>query len=269
MLKLWDISYGYAKEHKALQGVSLEIAPGEVLALAGRNGSGKTTLTRVIMGVLQPDSGSIELDGRDVTRLDSAEMARHVGYVFQNPDRQLFADTVQAEIAYAPRQLGYEGDVLAAAVREAAEATGLTSHLDAAPQSLRRGEKQRLAIASALAARPRLLILDEPTSGQDCRERTILLKLMRKFNAAGMAILLVTHDMDIIAEHADRVAVLEGGVLRYEGPPLELFADEALALRLGLELPQAVAVGKELGLGVCLSAREVYRKLAERGRGHV
>lgn len=269
MLKLRDISYGYAAARKALSGVSLEIARGEILALAGRNGSGKTTLTRVVMGLLQPSGGRIELDGRDVTRLGCAEMASHIGYVFQNPDRQLFADTVRAEIAYAPQQLGLAGDALDATVQEAAEAVQLKPLLAAAPQSLRRGEKQRLAIASALSARPRLLILDEPTSGLDCRERTTLLRLMRRLNQAGMAILLVTHDMDIIAEHAHRVAVLEGGALRYAGAPAELFGDERLTIELGLELPQAVAVGRELGLGVCLSARDVYRRLEERKRSDV
>lgn len=269
MLKLREITYCYAAGRKALGGVSLEIGPGEILALAGRNGSGKTTLTRVVMGLLRPSGGAVELDGRDITRLGSAERARHIGYVFQNPDRQLFADTVRAEIAYAPRQLGLSGDALDAVVQDAAEAAQLEELLAAAPQSLRRGEKQRLAIASALSARPRLLILDEPTSGLDCRERTALLRLMRKFNQAGMAILLVTHDMDIIAEHAHRVAVLEGGALRYAGAPAALFGDEQLTLKLGLELPQAVAVGRELGLGVCLSARAVYRKLEERKQADV
>ena len=269
MLKLKDINYSYNKKDKVLDCITLEIHEGEIVAIAGRNGSGKTTLTRIIMGIMNADNGFMQLDDNDITKAIPADMAKYIGYVFQNPDRQLFASSVFEEVAYAPKKLGFNGKEVDASVKKALDATGLTGLEQHSPQMLSRGLKQRLAIASALAAKPRILILDEPTTGQDCRERTILLRLMRKFNLEGMTIILVTHDMDIIAVHAHKVVVLEKGLLKFNGTPLELFSNEALTLKLGLELPEAVHVGEEYNLGICLTPRELYKKLEERNHSHV
>lgn len=259
-----QIDFGYAKGTKVLRGVSARMRAGQIAAIAGRNGSGKTTLTRVIMGLARPTGGTLHLAGKEVTAATPAEMAGSIGYVFQHPDRQLFANTVREEVAYAPRQLGFDEAETARCTASAIGAVGLGGMEEARPQMLPHGHKQRLAIASALAAKPKILILDEPTSGQDCRERTILLRLTRRLNRAGMTILLITHDMDIIAEHADQVIVLERGAVQFDGPPANLFGDEALTLRLGLELPEAVRIGKELGLGLCLTPTEIYRKMGGR-----
>lgn len=267
MLKLKNISFSYNKKEKVLTDINIEMNSGEIIAIAGRNGSGKTTLTRVIMGIINADSGSITLDAQDITKAEPADMAKYIGYVFQNPDRQLFAESVYEEVAYAPKQLGFSQIEITRSVKEALAATGLTEYAKSVPQTLSRGLKQRLSIASALAANPKILILDEPTTGQDCRERTVLLRLMRKLNQNGMTILLVTHDMDIIAEHADRLIVLEKGILKFQDTPESLFQDEALTMKLGLELPEAVRIGNQLGLGLCLTPQEIYQKLEQKENG--
>lgn len=264
MLILQKINYSYDTRTKALFNVSVKISQGTIVAIAGRNGSGKTTLTRVLMGILSSNSGAIIFEGKAMSGAGPADMAKFVGYVFQNPDRQIFANSVWEEVAYAPKQLGFSEAETDRSVGEALAAVGLSGWEETSPQILSQGIKQRLSIASALAARPKILILDEPTTGQDCRERTILLSLMRKLNREGMTILLVTHDMDIIAEHANQLIVLEKGCVEFDGAPRELFSDAARTLRLGLELPEAVKIGRELGLGMCLTPQIIYQKLEER-----
>jgi len=268
MLKMTDIEYAYAKVHKILDKVSVDFEQGKLLAVVGRNGCGKTTLTRLMMGLILPDQGKIEFAGEDVTSLRAAAMAKKIGYVFQNPDRQLFANTVLDEVMYAPLQLGYSKEAALLQGKQALHDVGLSALSQRSPQTLSRGEKQRLSIASALAAQPQILILDEPTSGQDCRERTNLLRLMRRLNQTGMSIVLVTHDMDIVAEHADTILAIKDRKVAFCGSPLELFIDEALTLELGLELPEAVRISKEMGLALCLTPAEIYQKLERRNGTH-
>ncbi len=268
MLRMTDIEYAYAKLHKILDKISLSLDEGELLAIVGRNGCGKTTLTRLMMGLVLPDRGKIEIAGEDVTSLKAAAMAQKIGYVFQNPDRQLFANTVLAEVMYAPLQLGCSKEQAILQAERSLQDVGLSACSQRSPQMLSRGEKQRLSIASALAAQPKILILDEPTSGQDCRERTKLLRLMRRLKQTGMAIVLVTHDMDIVAEHADTILAIKDSKVAFCGSPLELFLDEALTLALGLELPEAVRISREMGLTPCLTPAEIYQKLERRNGTH-
>lgn len=264
MLKIDDLSFSYTGIVKNLNDVSAELPTGQVIAVAGRNGSGKTTLTRIIMGLMNANSGRLILDGQDITATTAAERAAYIGYVFQNPDTQLFAGSVLEEVCYAPKQLGFNENELRDAVQDALEDTGLTGMEKQVPQLLSRGLKQCLSIASALAARPKILILDEPTTGQDCRERVKLLHMVKNLKQRNITVILVTHDMDIIAEHADKILVLERGILKFDGTASELFSDEEMTIKLGLELPEAVKVGRELGLPLCLTPADVYRHIGNR-----
>ncbi|MFA6850212.1 MAG: ABC transporter ATP-binding protein [Selenomonadaceae bacterium] len=269
MLKLMNIAYSYDKDHQVLRNIDFSVEKGEIMAIAGRNGSGKTTLTRIIIGLVLAKQGKIELDGEDVTSTKAYDMARKIGYVFQNPDRQLFANTVIEETMYASQQQpGCTKEKACIQAREALHDVGLEGVENKSPQLLSRGEKQRLAIASALAAKPEILLLDEPTSGQDCRERTHLLRLIRRLNHEGMTIILVTHDMDIIEEHANHIIVLKDGLLGFNGIPTDLFSDEELTVSLGLELPETISMSKEMGIPLCRSAAEIYENLKRRPGTH-
>ncbi|MDD4600743.1 Energy-coupling factor transporter ATP-binding protein EcfA2 [bioreactor metagenome] len=246
MLELKNISFAYKAQSPVINNVSLTIATGEFLAIAGRNGSGKTTLTRLIMALKKPTSGEITLDGKTTKKSGPADMARSIGYVFQNPDRQIFHDTVIAEVAYGPEQLGYSPDKVTEMVNQALTATGLTELASAYPATLSRGQKQRLAIASALAMEPKMLILDEPTSGQDNIERNQLMKLLADLNKQGLAILLITHDMELLAAYATRVIVMDHGTNAYDGTPATLFKNTAQLKKWGLTEPTAMNISQNL-----------------------
>lgn len=268
MLNLKNISFSYAGKEKIFDNIDLQIDTSLITAIAGRNGTGKTTLTRLIMGLVKAKAGTVELDGKIISDMPSYTLAKYIGYVFQNPDHQLFASTVYEETAYAPSKLGMNAEQIKKNVSQALADTGLSTKQNFMPQTLSLGDKQRLSIASSLAAAPKLLILDEPTSGQDCRERTVLLRLMRKLNKEGIGIILVTHDMDILAEHADRVVVLADKKIAFNGTPRGLFADTEKTTAFGLELPEAARISNEIGLGLCLTPRELYKKLAERRKSN-
>ena len=247
MLKVENLHYSYQSGEYAVKDVSFGVTAGEFVAIAGRNGSGKTTLTRLIMALLKPAGGRILLDGAPAEGLSTADMARHIGYVFQNPDRQIFRDTVAAEVAYGPEQLGFDGGRAAAAAEQAIAAAGLSSLAAAYPRTLSKGQKQRVAIASALAMRPRMLILDEPTSGQDASEKLRLMELLARLNADGMSIILITHDMELLSRFARRTIVLDAGVKVFDGPSAQLFAGRQDVREWGLRAPAAVQIAQGLG----------------------
>ncbi|MBP2626207.1 MAG: Fe(3+)-transporting ATPase [Firmicutes bacterium] len=264
MLELQNVDFAYKNQSPVIHDISLTVGPGEFLAIVGRNGSGKTTLTRLIMSLIKPTKGNILFQGSIIPNCTPAKMARHVGYVFQNPDRQIFHDTVAEEASYGPRQLGYTPEQTATFVNEALAATGLSQLADAYPLSLSKGEKQRLTIASALAMQPKMLILDEPTSGQDARQRDQLLKLLIKLNQQGTTILLVTHDMDLLSACAQRAIVMAKGHKVFDGPVSELFQDTLQLNNWGLIEPAALKISRELaafGLKQTASINELSHDL--------
>jgi energy-coupling factor transport system ATP-binding protein len=226
--------------------VDFTVAAGEFVALAGRNGSGKTTLTRLAMALLKPAGGSIHFQGKNTAGMTPADMARSIGYVFQNPDRQIFRETVLSEVAYGPEQLGFTPEAINESVAWALSMTGLTGLADSFPRTLSRGQKQKVAIASAIAMRPQVLILDEPTSGQDPWEAQSLLELLTDLNKQGITIILVTHDMELISRYAARAVVLEQGCKVFDGTPEELFDGSQNIGAWGLMPPAALALSQRL-----------------------
>ena len=247
MLEIREVSFSYPGQSPALNQVSVSIAPGEFIGLAGRNGSGKTTLTRLMVGLTKPAAGQVLLDGKPAQDCGPAVMARSVGYVFQNPDRQIFRDTVATEVAYGPEQMDWNETERQAAVADALSMTGLTELADAYPRGLARSFRQKVAIASALALRPRLLIHDEPTSGQDEEEKQQLMQLLGDLNRRGLGVILVTHDMELLLEHTRRTVVLHHGEKVFDGPTIGLFADPSRDVGVwGLRVPDAAAVAGKL-----------------------
>ena len=258
MLELEHVSFRYNKNlPEVLTDVTMAFQPGEFVGITGRNGSGKTTITRLLTGLEKPTHGDVMYDGTDVTKEDASERSRFIGYVFQQPDRQMFMPTVREEVAFGPRQRGIKGTELDSLVNDAMEAVDITDIATAYPRTLSRGEQQRVAIASALAMKTRFLILDEPTSGQDGKEKRRLTRLMTKLRDAGICIILVTHDMDIVARDCSRVIVIADHHVAFDGTPPELFGDDKPLHEWGLAYPAAVLLGRKLpGSPYCKDMKE-------------
>ena len=271
MLDIQQVSFAYPGHAPALKEVSLTVAAGDFIGLAGRNGSGKTTLTRIMVGLAKPVSGQVLLDGKNTIQCGPAVMARAIGYVFQNPDRQILRDTVAQEVAFGPEQMDWSDNERMQAVADALRMTGLESVAAAYPRGLTRSFRQRIAIASALALKPRLLILDEPTSGQDAEEKAQLMSLLDELNQQGIGIILVTHDMELLLAHTRRAVVLHQGEKVFDGQTEELFADDAAAkvAEWGLRVPDAAAVAGKLEkpLGAVRTVEELADRIEGRLRG--
>ncbi len=214
------------------------------MALIGQNGSGKTTLAKHLNGLLRPTAGCVRLAGRDVHRLPLNQVAADVGYVFQNPDHQIFAASVYDEVAFGPRNLGVAADVVAARVGTALDAVELTGCEAADPFLLGKGHRQRLAVASVLALQPRLLILDEPTTGLDYGEQRHMMDLLAKLHADGLAIVMITHSPWVVAEYAERGVLMGGGHVVFDGPLRALFAREDLLRQAHFQLPDVTRLGR-------------------------
>ena len=223
-VELQNVRHVYAPgtpfEVEALQGVSLAVELDEVLGIVGGTGSGKSTLAQHLNLLLEPTSGRVLVDGRT---LKGGELRRRVGLVFQFPEAALFAPTVEEDVAFAPRRLGLDEDVVRQRVRETLELLGARHLAGRSPFALSGGEKRRVAIAGVLAMAPEVLVLDEPTAGLDPATREDLLGVVRALREGGTSVVLVSHDLDEVAEVADRVCVLEEGKVRAVGTPEEVF----------------------------------------------
>ena len=226
-VELQNVRYVYAPgtpfEVEALQGVSLAVEPDEVLGIVGGTGSGKSTLAQHLNLLLEPTSGRVIVDGVDARTLKGSELRRRVGLVFQFPEAALFAPTVEEDVAFAPRRLGLDAEEVQRRVRETLELLGARHLAGRSPFALSGGEKRRVAIAGVLAMAPEVLVLDEPTAGLDPATREDLLGVVRALKEGGTSVVLVSHDLDEVAEVADRVCVLEEGKVRAVGTPEEVF----------------------------------------------
>jgi energy-coupling factor transport system ATP-binding protein len=226
-VELQNVRHVYAPgtpfEVEALRGVSLAVEPDEVLGIVGGTGSGKSTLAQHLNLLLEPTSGRVLVDGVDARTLKGGELRRRVGLVFQFPEAALFAPTVEEDVAFAPRRLGLDEDVVRQRVRETLELLGARHLAGRSPFALSGGEKRRVAIAGVLAMAPEVLVLDEPTAGLDPATREDLLGVVRALREGGTSVVLVSHDLDEVAEVADRVCVLEEGKVRAAGTPEEVF----------------------------------------------
>ena len=238
--------YGRAE---ILRNLSFTLKKGEFAALVGANGAGKSTLCRLCNGLLKPSAGSVTVGGRDTRRVKTSELARTVGFLFQNPDRQICQNTVREEIRFGLRCILGDRPETAAEIDGRCEETLAAFGLDGAhdPFSMSRGERQQVAIASLVACRPEVLILDEPTTGLDYRECTRVMELMRALNRAGTTILMISHDMEVVSDFARRVLVLSGGELAGDGPVREILSDEALLRGACVLPPQIPALAARLG----------------------
>jgi cobalt/nickel transport system ATP-binding protein len=235
-LDVSGVRYAYPDGHVALAGVDLRVAPGERVALLGPNGAGKTTLVLHLNGILGEGGGTVTVSGLTVTRDRArlAEIRRRVGIVFQDPDDQLFLPTVAEDVAFGPAKLGLRGAELAARVDEALTAVGMAEHRDRAPHHLSYGQRRRVAVATVLAMRPEILVLDEPSSNLDPASRRELAEILR---GLPVTLLMVTHDLPYALELCDRSVILDGGRIVADGPTVDLLTDAPLLAAHRLELP--------------------------------
>jgi cobalt transport protein ATP-binding subunit len=267
VIQISDLVFRYsAGGPDVLQGVNVRVEAGEFIALIGQNGAGKTTLAKHFNGLLKPSSGTVRVLGRDTRTAPVADLARTVGYVYQNPDHQIFAQRVRAEAAFGPRNLGLSAAEVNRRVDDALALVGLQDLADEFAFSLGRGQRQKLAVASVLAMEPPILVVDEPTTGLDQAGSRGILDLLSRWNADGRTIVAITHDMTLVAERVPRTIVVNGGRILADGPTRHVLSDAALLRTAFLKPPQATRIAQRLAdLGVApdtLTVAELYSQVA-------
>lgn len=247
LIKVRGLRFRYPEtEQMVLNGIDLDINEGEFIAFVGQNGAGKTTLVKHFNGLLHPTAGSVQIGGKDTKELSVEETAHIVGYCYQNPDHQIFSSTVQAEVAFGPKNIGMQKEELEKAVDRALELVGLLEMKDRYPLMLGRGERQKLAVASVLAMNSPVLIVDEPTTGMDVRGSRSIMKLLREWHEAGQTILVVTHDMNIVAEFVPTMIVMANGKVLAKKNTRDAMLDEKLLRQAYLRPPQVTRIVHKL-----------------------
>jgi energy-coupling factor transporter ATP-binding protein EcfA2 len=262
VIEVEGLTHRYPNGVVALEGVDLTVRRGEFLAVLGQNGSGKTTLVKHFNGLLKPTEGTVRVGEHETTEQGLRTLGQSVGYVFQNPDHQIFSDTVSDEVAFGPKIRGMEENEIKERVEEALAAVGLEGRGGEDPFGLTKGERQRVAVASVLAVRPEVLILDEPTTGLDYAEQRGMMDLVKSLNEAGSTIIVVTHTMWVVAEYAHRAVVVRDGKISLQGTVREVFAHEDELHDAALRPPHIVAFSNALGYPV-LSVEEMVEVTGE------
>lgn len=247
ILNVKKLEYQYGTGKGVLKGIDLEIREGEFVAILGQNGSGKTTLVKHFNGLLQPTVGQVLVNGKDTSSSTIFEIGKEIGYVFQNPDHQIFSDTVYDEVAFSPKLRGFAKTEIDRLVKEALKAVDMQGYEQEDPFSLTKGERQRIAVAAVLSAQPKIIILDEPTTGLDFKEQCKMMQLVKRLNDNGHTIIMVTHTMWVVAEYAHKVAVIREGRLAMYGRTRDVFKEEAELTKSYLKTPHIVSFANQLG----------------------
>jgi len=263
-LELRDVRFQYPTGVVALDGVNLTVGSGEALALVGENGAGKTTLVKLFNGLLRPTVGTVLVDGEDSRRQTVAQLARHVGFVFQNPDDQLFARSVRDEVSFGPRNLRLDEAEVRRRVEQALDDVGLSQAIGRHPYDLAVPERKLVALAAALAMHTPALVLDEPTIGQDAQGVERLGALVDRLHAEGRTLVSITHDLDFCLMHFDRVAVMAGGHILADGPAPDVLRRVDLLRQAQVEPPELVQLALGLGWDTMVRTPEAFAaQLAE------
>jgi len=246
MIEAQDIYFTYPSGVEALKGISLTIHNGEFVAIMGQNGAGKTTLVKHFNGLLKPTRGKVLIDEVDTTKVSVATLARNVGFVFQNPDNQLFSETVEDEIAFALKNFGFKENVTKRRVTWALNLLGLTQYRKTSPFMLSGGERKRVALASVLAWNPKILILDEPTIGQDYQQKEKLRQFILQMKAQRKTIIIVTHDVEFVAECNPRVLLMLEGKIVADGEARKVLTNLEILTQASIVPPQIAQIFLQL-----------------------
>ncbi len=245
-VQICDLFYQYSSGQPALKGINLSIAAGEFVALIGQNGAGKTTLAKHLNGLLKPTSGNVIVDGMNTSQYDTSHLSKTIGYVFQNPDHQIFSATVEKELEFGLKNAGFKGKEVKERVNHILRYTGLDRYRNVHPFSLGKGERQMIAVASILVLKPKLLIIDEPTTGSDWVGIQTMMVLIRKLHSGGTTIIMISHDMDLVAQYAKRIIVLKDGGIILDGNPQDVFSNEEILLDSAIVPPQLCRLSTQL-----------------------
>lgn len=241
MITIEYLEYRYGKNAPLiLDDVNLRIAPGEFVALIGQNGAGKTTLLKQLNGLLKPTSGRVAINGLDTRATKTSELAKHIGFLFQNPDHQIFCKTVYEEIGFGLLNIKCDPAKMDDRIKKISDLLGLGSKLTRNPFTLSRGERQRVALASVLVLETDILVLDEPTTGQDYKECMEIMDIVKSLNQQGKTIIMVSHDIEVVADYCKRTVILQNGsVLEDDKTEIVLRKSKSLEIS-GLEPPQII-----------------------------
>lgn len=260
-IELADVTFAYAGGAPALQNVNLRVRRGSFFALVGGNGSGKTTLAKHLVGLLHPTSGAVRVLGRDANHRRPAELARQVGYVFQNPEHQFVTERVRDELTYSLRGLRSEEEI-SERVASLLNTFGLRGYEEQNPFLLSQGQKRRLSVATMVALDQPILVLDEPSFGQDQQSTAALMATLHELHSRGVTIIFISHDMQLVAEYADEVAVMSGGRVIFQGSPRLLFESDDVLAKASLARPPLAELSHRLQLPQMLTVAEWVGRLA-------
>lgn len=264
LIHLDEVTFAYPNGHKAVDGVSLRIEPGEAVAIVGQNGAGKTTTAKLMNGLFRPTSGTVLVGGVDTSTTTTAQIARRVGYVFQNPDDQIFHNDVYEEIEFGPKTLGLTGAELEKCVYQAAELAGVSEHLDENPYNLPFSTRKFVAIASAIAMQCDAFIFDEPTAGQDLWGMRAIGRVVEALLAEGKAVVTITHDMQFVVDNFERVVVMANRQVISDADRRSVFWDIPVLEQAMLKQPYLSDLVRDLGLGAHVLAVDEFVEAVRR-----
>ncbi len=267
-----NLTYRYPNGTDALQGVDLALEAGKIVGLIGKNGSGKTTLAKHVNGLLKPSSGRIVVNGLDPARKTASEMAKHVGFVFQNPEDQIFESSVFEEVAFGPRNLGMDKETVMVAVTGALSRVGLQSSASEHPYNLTYGQRKMLCIASVLAMQPSIVILDEPNAGQDYAGLEVLGEILEEMKREEKTMLVISHDIEFVAKHCEEVVLMYEGKVLIHGSTRTVLSDNSKLKSSAVRPPQITRLAAKLSpLGIrpdVMTVDEMTDALMEIARRH-
>ena len=246
MISLQNVTFHYPDGPPVLNGVSLDIMDGEFVAIMGENGAGKTTLVKMFNGLLQPTSGSVTVDGVSAAEKSVAQLSRDVGMIFQNPDNQLFAETVTQELAFSLKNFGFDEQIISNRVQSLLHLLDLERYATSSPFDLSGGERKRVALAGILVWDPKHVVMDEPTIGQDYLQKDRLRNFILQLVSQGKTVVVVTHDVEFVAECKPRIVLLSHGKVIGDGPATEILTDPGRVDAASLTMPQIAALMRRL-----------------------
>lgn len=266
IIQVKGLRFGYVPEIEVLHGIDLTINQGEFVSIVGRNGSGKTTIVKHFNGLHKPTGGDVIVKGQNTKETTVAQLSKSVGYCFQNPDHQIFSSLVMDELRYGPKNLGWDDDTIDETILEVSQMLGIEDLLEENPYNLSKGQRQQVAVAAILCTKPDVLIVDEPTTGQDPLQSRAMMDMMKRLNEeAHKTIVVITHDMSIAAEYSDRIVAMHMGEIIADGTPREVFAQEKLLNSSNLEAPQITRLLQGVGIvePAVIDVDEAFQLLSE------